>query len=85
MTTRTTKATMTFHNPFFLNEVDEKLPAGDYVVTTDEEVIEGLSWMAYRRVATFISLPATSSRQLVTRLVKIDPTELEEALKIDSA
>ena len=79
--TRTTKITMTFPIPFILKEVEGELPAGDYLVSTDEEEIEGLTWLAYRRVATFIRLPSISSPQNVIRVVKIDPAELEQAYK----
>ena len=34
------------------------LPPADYRVVTDEEIIEGLSFVAYHRVATSIFVPA---------------------------
>ena len=54
MPTRTSSKTVTFGRPFWLKGVDRTLPAGDYRVTTDEELIEGLSFPVYRRVATMI-------------------------------
>jgi hypothetical protein len=36
-------------------------PPGDYAIDEDEELIDGLSWLAYQRVATFIHLPAISA------------------------
>ena len=54
MTTRTIRTNMTFKHPFELKGVDGILPAGEYRVLTDEEVIDGLSFLAYRRVATLI-------------------------------
>ena len=54
---RTRRETVTFARPFRLRGVDEPQPAGAYTVETDEEPIEGLSFMAYRRVATVIFLP----------------------------
>ena len=38
--------------PIFAQGVDRRLAAGEYEVTTDEELIEGLSFPVYRRVAT---------------------------------
>ena len=35
--------------PVKLEGVDRELPAGSYRVTTDEELIEGLSFPVYRR------------------------------------
>jgi hypothetical protein len=60
-----------------LKGVDRELPAGDYRVVTDEELIEGLSFPVYRRVSTVIFVPgqSTSSVEMVT----IDPQELEAA------
>jgi len=46
MTMRTTSKTVTFHRPSWLKVVDRLLPAADYRVVTDEELIEGLSFPA---------------------------------------
>jgi hypothetical protein len=54
---RTTRHTLTFEQPFSLSGVDEVQPAGTYAVAVDEELIEGLSFPAYQRVATTIYLP----------------------------
>ena len=61
MSTRTTGKTVTFAYPFLLRGVDRTLPAGDYRVVTDEELIEGLSFPVYRRVSTMISSAGTIS------------------------
>jgi hypothetical protein len=52
MIARTLSKTVVFSKPFLLKGVDRILPAGDYRVVNDEELIEGLSFPAYRRVAT---------------------------------
>jgi hypothetical protein len=44
MKMRTTTKTVTFRRPFCLKGVDRLLPAADYRVVTDEELIEGLSF-----------------------------------------
>ena len=54
---RTTRETVTFAHSFSLYAVDDVQPAGTYTVDIDEELIEGLSFLAYRRVATTIYLP----------------------------
>jgi hypothetical protein len=46
---RTTTKTVRFRRPFCLKGVDRLLPPADYRVMTDEELIEGLSFPAYRR------------------------------------
>jgi hypothetical protein len=57
MTLRTSTKTVTFSRPFSLPGLDETQPAGTYTVQTDEEPIEGLSFLAYQRIATVIFLP----------------------------
>jgi len=84
MMTRTTRKTITFRRPFSLSAIDKVQPSGTYTVDTDEELIDGLSFLAYRRVATLLHLPSTSSRVGVTELVTINPLELEAALKRDT-
>ena len=84
MDTRTKHTTVTFTAPFALSGVDEIQPPGDYAIDEDEELIDGLSWLTYRRVATFIQLPAVSSTdRLRSQLVAIDHFELEAALRQD--
>jgi hypothetical protein len=83
MTMRTTEKTMTFHQPFYLRGVDRWLPPADYRVMTDEELIEGLSFPAYRRVSTAIFVPAPSGSAI--ELVPIDPLDLQAAQERDAA
>jgi hypothetical protein len=83
MMTRTTRKTVTFRWPFSMSAIDKVQPSGTYTVDTDEELIDGLSFLAYRRVATLLHLPSTSSRVGVTEIVTINPLELEAALKRD--
>ncbi len=49
MTLRTTSKIVTFARPFTLRGVGRLLPAGNYPVVTDEELIEELSFPVYRR------------------------------------
>jgi len=81
MTTRTTSKTVTFAHPFLLKGIDRILPAGDYRVATDEELIEELSFPAYRRVSTMIFVPAQSASSV--EMVAIDPQELQAAQEQD--
>lgn len=83
MTMRTTETMITFHRPFCLRGVDRELPPADYRVVTDEELIEGLSFAAYRRVSTVIFVPAPSGSGV--EMVTIDPLDLEAARDQDAA
>ena len=76
MTIRTTTTTVTFRRPFLLKSAERTTPAGDYRVVTDEELIEGVSFLAYRRVMTAIFLPATGGG---SEMLIIDPSEIEQA------
>ena len=82
MTTRTTNKTVTFHRPFCLKGVDRLLPPADYRVTTDEELIEGLSFSAYHRISTVIFVPGPSG--VSVEMVTIDPLDLEAAQDRDA-
>jgi hypothetical protein len=54
MTPRSHSKSVVFNYPFELKGVDRILPAGDYRVVTDEELIEELSFPVYRRISTMI-------------------------------
>jgi hypothetical protein len=82
MTTRTTTKTVTFHRPFNLKSVDRLLPPANYRVVTDEDLVEGLSFPAYRRASTVIFVPAESG--CAVEMVPIDPLDLQAAIDRDS-
>jgi len=83
MTTRSHSRSVVFSHPFELKGVDRVLPPGDYRVVTDEELIEELSFPAYRRVATMIFVPAESRNASSIEMVAIDPQELRAAQQRD--
>ena len=83
MTTRTTTKTVTFAHPFLLKGIDRILPAGDYRVVTDEELIEGVSFPVYRRVSTMIFVPGQNASSV--EMVAIDPQELQASQKRDQS
>jgi hypothetical protein len=85
---RTRSSTVKFDHPFRITDVDGELPPGQYEVETTEEPIDGLSFVAYRRLWTTISLPAMGASQGAHRatskqIVMVDPKELETALSND--
>jgi hypothetical protein len=85
MTTRTSKKTVTFKRPFMIGGLDEALPSGDYIVETDEELLEGLSFPAYRRKSTMLYLHQTSRNPSRRQALPINPSELDAALMRDQA
>ena len=82
--TRTRKKLLTFARGFELRGVDYPLPAGSYEIISDEELIEGLSFPAYRRVSTWIM--ARRSSGAATEMILIDPDDLAkvQASHLDS-
>lgn len=83
MLTRMHRETVTFHSPFLLEGVGRLLPAGSYEVVTDEELIEGLSFSVYRRVATMMMAPAQSSQGSIEMLT-VNPLDLAAAVERDT-
>jgi len=79
MTIRTRSAVVVFHHPFELKGVDRTLPAGEYRVMTDEQLIEELSFPVYRRVSTVIFAPGQSPNSSSIEMVTICPRDLRGA------
>lgn len=80
MTTRTSRRTVSFSKPFHLNGLDGLQPAGEYLVDTDEETIDELTFIAWRRVATMIHI----RRHGTTQVFRVDPVELDATLMRDT-
>jgi hypothetical protein len=78
---RTTRESVTFDRPFSLRAVDGLQPAGTYAVDVNEELMEGLSFLAYRRVATTMYLPLRAGGSGSVQAVRVDPRELDSALR----
>jgi hypothetical protein len=83
MTIRSRRETITFKHPFQIEGIDRPLSAGAYEVITDEEMIEGLSFAAFRRVATMIMVPATSGNSTM-EMISISSIALSDAQRIDA-
>jgi hypothetical protein len=85
MTIRSRRETITFKHPFRIKGIDRLLPAGGYEVITDEEMIEGLSFAAFRRVATMIMVPVTAPRSSAMEMISISSVDLSDAQRIDAS
>jgi hypothetical protein len=83
MTTRSRRETITLQHPFRIKGIDRLLPPGAYEVITDEEMIEGLSLAAYRRVATMIMLPAAPPCSPTMEMISIGSVDFD-AQRIDA-
>lgn len=85
MTLRTTTSSVTFAHPFVISAYDDELPAGRYEVVVEEELLEGLSFDAYRRTASFLRISGRGGQAGRTEMRPIDPRDLEVALARDRA
>lgn len=83
MPDRTRRENVAFNRPFRLKGWAEPHPAGTYAVETEEELIQGLSFPAYRRVSTTITRQPVRPGTLV-QAIPVDPRELVEAQTADS-
>ena len=84
MKERTTYSEITFANPFVLEALVAPLEAGTYRLVVDEELIEGLSFSAYRRVATHLEIPAISAQTIKRQFLQVSTAEIEDALQKDA-
>lgn len=84
MSIRSRRETITFRHPFHIRGIERELPAGPYEVVTDEETIEGLSFAAWRRVATMITVPSEGVRG-ATELRAIGSVDLADAQRTDAS
>jgi hypothetical protein len=85
MTIRSRRETITFRHPFRIKGIDRQLPGGAYEVITDEEMIEGLSFASFRRVATMIMVPGAAPRSSSMEMISISAIDLSEAQRIDAS
>lgn len=83
MTIRTSSKFVIFNHPFKIGTLSELQPAGSYQVDTDEELIEGLSFVAYKRILTIIHLHSKTKLNSLTRALTINVKDLEIALQED--
>jgi hypothetical protein len=85
MTMRSRRETITFRHPFRIKGIDRLLQAGAYEVVTDEEMIEGLSFASFRRVATMIMVPGAAPRSSSTEMISISAADLTDAQRDDAS
>ena len=77
--------TITFKNPFEIENYDGILPAGKYQVETEEELLPGMSFTGYQRVLTLLHLPPVSKNLKFGPTLKVDPNDLDAAFFRDMA
>lgn len=85
MTERTTTRSVVFRHSFVLGAGEGPYPAGTYLIETDEELIPGLSFQAYRRIRTTMKISVEQGLYAKLQVIPVDPSDLEAALARDAA
>jgi len=84
---KNTQKTYVFSAPFKLTGFDHSFPIGQYSVEITEEMIEGLSFVAYKRIATtmrIIHSPDTFFQaKIFNKIFNIDPRDFDLAILKD--
>lgn len=81
MAVRMTSREVVFRRPFVLKGFDKIEPAGTYTVETEEESIDDVSFVVWKRLGTVIHI----TRGGETEYVRVDPEDLMKALARDSS
>jgi hypothetical protein len=79
MCIRTRRAIYLFSKPFRLESSGVNHAAGAYAIETEEEMIEGLSFAAYRHVATTM-IPQHRALWQPIQVYQVDRNELADAI-----
>ena len=85
MLTRSTRSKVTFSNDVTIGDNQRELPAGTYEIVVEEELIQGLSFEAYRRTATYLMVRGRGSNAGQTTMHMTTKEELEHAMACDRA
>lgn len=85
MNLRSSRSTVTFSNAFTVSGYSDELPAGNYEVLVEEELLQGLSFEAYRRTATYMMVHGKGGRGGRTEIRVITESDLKKALSRDQA
>lgn len=82
MLTRTRQSELVFRRPFHLPGEDRPCPAGTWLVETEEELLQFLSFPAWRRIGTTIRL-RDPARGRPAQTIPVDPAALAAAQAAD--
>ncbi|TLP55497.1 hypothetical protein FEE96_22535 [Parasedimentitalea maritima] len=85
MLTRSTRSMVTFFNDFMIGGSPRELPSGTYEILVEEELLQGLSFEAYRRTATYLMVRGRGSNAGRTTMQVITQEDLEHAIASDRA
>lgn len=84
MTERTTHTKVDFAQSFEIAGIDGVQPPGTYDVETVEALLDGVSFIAYRRISTTMTLRGSNAATISRQISMIDPADLAAALAKDA-
>jgi hypothetical protein len=84
MQSRTSESIVTFHHSFSIGTAISDHPASSFRVVKEEELIEGLSFSAYRAVSISLQMPATGVPGASQQFIAVSSHDLDVALNADS-
>ena len=85
MNMRSSRSIVKFSHPFAVSGYPDELAAGEYEILVEEELLQGLSFTAYRRTATYLAVHLKAGCAGRTELRPVDEEDLEMALRRDRA
>lgn len=85
MDIRSTRTTLTFRKPFTLPHSDRTIPPGDYVLVTEEERLEGLTFSAYRRISGHLIVGGGPANPGRTEMIPVTEAEVAHLIAQDQA
>jgi hypothetical protein len=84
MTTRASTSVVEFKHPFVVPGSPEQFPPGRYEVLVEEELLEGLSFAAYRETGAYLMIYGRGQNSGPTEMRSISSAYLSMALKRDA-
>lgn len=85
MLTRTSESFVTFRHTFSIGAAISDLPPGSYRVVKEEELIEGVSYPAYRTTTTSLQIPAMGIPGMSKQFIPVTGSDLDAALNADAS
>lgn len=82
MISRTTTSTVSFEHLIEIDGYINALPAGDYEMVIDEELLQNLSFVSYLRTATYLMIKGNKGDYSI-QMHRVDPEELELVIALD--
>jgi hypothetical protein len=85
MDNRTSETIITFHNSFSVGVTLSDQPAGSYRLSKEQELIEGISYPAFRTVSMLLQIPAIDAPSMTTQFIPVTGSDLDAALQLDAS